>query len=265
MSSDATMWAKRITTGSANTKHVLRALADYADEAWSCYPGQERLARETELSVRTVRRILDSLEETGVITREERRRPDGYRTSDRIYLNKDHPGISPDTMSGEPPSSPDIGDRPHRTSTTTSPDTVTGQELQVEPPVEPQGRARVAEPLLVVVDDPDAGAPSFEAFWHLWPQRNGRKLGKGQARQKWQALGRPERLAAMTGAANYADASSRRLAGAMDAFRWLEKRLWPEWQQPIPSDVASRSDRPPPSRQHVMVDRTATGRWTPGQ
>jgi hypothetical protein len=43
-------------------KPVLVALADFADEAGSCYPGQDRLCQMTGLSIRTVRRALERLE-----------------------------------------------------------------------------------------------------------------------------------------------------------------------------------------------------------
>lgn len=48
-------------------------LADMASRAgWSTFVGQRRLAGQTELSVRTVRRVLQDLERDGLIRRERR-------------------------------------------------------------------------------------------------------------------------------------------------------------------------------------------------
>ena len=85
MSYRATGWAYDLPLAGAK-KFVLVALADMADEAGSCFPGQERLVEMTGLSIRTVRRALESLERTGLLVRESRHDVRGYRTSDRYYL-----------------------------------------------------------------------------------------------------------------------------------------------------------------------------------
>lgn len=79
-------WAVDQRTGSPARKAVLMNLADRADEAWSCFPGQKRIADDTELGERTVRRALDDLTEAGLILRHHRRRKDGSWTSDRYVL-----------------------------------------------------------------------------------------------------------------------------------------------------------------------------------
>lgn len=86
MSWEASGWAKRCRVGSPAIKALLLCLADYADENHQCYPGQERLAWETEQSTRTVRRQLDQLVNLGAITRSRRFRADGSRTSDCYTL-----------------------------------------------------------------------------------------------------------------------------------------------------------------------------------
>lgn len=87
MSYQAQNWAVRITVGSATAKAILLLIANYADEAGSCFPSQDRLAKELELSERAVRDGLARLESMGIIRRERRHDPDGFRTSDRIHLN----------------------------------------------------------------------------------------------------------------------------------------------------------------------------------
>lgn len=68
-------------------KFVLVVLADYADEASTCFPGQGLIARRTGSSVSTIHRALKRLETSGRITREQRWRADGKRSSDRYRLN----------------------------------------------------------------------------------------------------------------------------------------------------------------------------------
>lgn len=88
----------------------------------------------------------------------------------------------------------------------------------------------------------------FEQFWDSWPKRNGKKIGKRDALRKWKRLTLPERRAAYIGAKNYAAASEDPdiAAGAMDAFRWLEKRRWEDWQEPAVPDKPPDERRPRP-------------------
>lgn len=124
-------WARGIQLpGPASRKTILLLLADHANTVWELWAGQETLAAESGWSTRTVRRALDDLEALGVIEREERRRPDGYRAADLIRLCRDwtpDPQVSPDSESPDnDPSAVDISpdnvsdltgqpDRSHRT------------------------------------------------------------------------------------------------------------------------------------------------------
>jgi predicted transcriptional regulator len=90
MSVQAISWALNVSTGDTGAKCLLLALANYADENGECWPSQERLARDTELTDRTVRTKLKLLEECGLIRREHRCSDAGWRTSDyyRLYLGQ---------------------------------------------------------------------------------------------------------------------------------------------------------------------------------
>lgn len=68
-------------------KLVLILLASHADEHGACFPSQAHLAHRSGHSKRTILRALADLEEQGIITRQERRRADGSRSSDLIRLN----------------------------------------------------------------------------------------------------------------------------------------------------------------------------------
>ena len=80
-------WAVNQTVGNALAKAVLMALANCADDVGFCFPGQERLARDTEQGERTVRRHLDKLEAIGLISRAHRYDKNGKRTSDSCQLS----------------------------------------------------------------------------------------------------------------------------------------------------------------------------------
>lgn len=80
-------WAFGQSVGRSGAKFVLTALADKADETHSCFPGVVLLAKETELSERSVRAHLDFLEAEGYITRARRYKGFGARTSDRYVLS----------------------------------------------------------------------------------------------------------------------------------------------------------------------------------
>src|SRR5690625_4814957 len=67
-------------------KFVLVAIANFADGSGLCFPGQERLARMTGFSVRSIRNHVLALEEAGLIQRSGRRRDDGMKTSDEYQL-----------------------------------------------------------------------------------------------------------------------------------------------------------------------------------
>lgn len=89
-------WAVKIKTGSGTLKSVLMAIANYVNQDDCCWYSQERLADDLEVSVKTIQRSLETLEEMGLIQR-TRRQTQGKRTTDEIRLIQ--PG---DTQSGKP-------------------------------------------------------------------------------------------------------------------------------------------------------------------
>ena len=85
MSVKALSWAFDQPIG-GNEKVVLLVLADFADEKGRAYPGQATIATKAHIVEKTVGRVIRKLEEGGYLRREERRRPDGSRTSDLYHL-----------------------------------------------------------------------------------------------------------------------------------------------------------------------------------
>lgn len=79
---------RRVIPGGATAKLLLLCLADYADSDWSCWPSQERLAGEVQVSVRSLNRHLGMLKDAGLVTSE--RRMDGQRRlSDLLTIDHD--------------------------------------------------------------------------------------------------------------------------------------------------------------------------------
>lgn len=73
-----------------NITHRARAvymyLRDRSDAEGKCWPGVKRIAADIHLSPRTVQRALSDLERAGYVTRKERRRDNGSRTSNLYTL-----------------------------------------------------------------------------------------------------------------------------------------------------------------------------------
>lgn len=105
MSVQLIAWAFAQKTGSPTRKAVLLALANRANhDSGLCCPSIDRLAKETDLSRRSVFRALADLEEAGFIQRVRRQRENGSDTSNEYRF---HPGASvspPQVHSDTPPS-----------------------------------------------------------------------------------------------------------------------------------------------------------------
>jgi DNA-binding transcriptional MocR family regulator len=90
VSLEAMAWAFKQHLPAAE-KLVLLSLADHHNGGTGlCIPGQRSIADQTSLSVRTVQRCLQQLEDRGLIERRARFRPEGRgRTSDTYILQGD--------------------------------------------------------------------------------------------------------------------------------------------------------------------------------
>lgn len=115
MSVRVSTWAWQQPVG-GHRKLVLLAVADQANDGGVCWPSQTSLARKCGISERRLRDHLAELEEGGYISRAERRRDDGTRSSDLYAL------LLPDDFAGEAgshrtlrPISPDDSSKSHRT------------------------------------------------------------------------------------------------------------------------------------------------------
>ena len=92
MSIEAMKWAQKVAeTGQLNTGQafVLLLLGDHADEAWSCHPSQELLARRSAQTVRSVERHIARLRDLGLVDTESRYGDGRGRVGLRYYLREE--------------------------------------------------------------------------------------------------------------------------------------------------------------------------------
>ncbi|WP_285295443.1 helix-turn-helix domain-containing protein [Aureimonas altamirensis] len=228
MSFQATSWAVRQKVGSSMGKIILLMIANRADEDGRCFPSQQRLASDCECSVRTVREWLSRFEQKGILRRCERRRNDGRKTSDEIYLAMD--GLFPVHEADEQLDSSEIS----------SPAPAAGCDFD---PAEHQAAA-AADETSAAADADFTGSScrltyhrtyqdsvvseratlhEFDrVFWDAYPH----KVGKGQARSAWIAARRKADLKAiMDGLLRYVQAKPERIAWCNPAT-WLNGERW---------------------------------------
>lgn len=87
MSFQAVAWAIEVRVGDPILKTLLMTICHHADrETWVCWPSQDLLAHETEVSKRTIQRKLEELQEKGFIRITKRRRQDGTQDNSMITV-----------------------------------------------------------------------------------------------------------------------------------------------------------------------------------
>lgn len=88
MSNEALTAISKADIRPSGRKFVAMALADYADEDWSCFPSVSQLASYTSQGEKTVRDHLDGLERDGILSRERHRREDGTLGRYRFKIHR---------------------------------------------------------------------------------------------------------------------------------------------------------------------------------
>lgn len=172
MSITAVAWALKLEVGSPTLKFVLIAVANYADDNGRCWPSQERLARDTELTDRCIRESLKKLEEKGFLTRDHRQVHGSKRQSDVIqlvYQRKQVP-VGPEERGSGGGGGEERGSGCTTGTSRPKPEERgSGKNRQENHQGEPSKGERAD-----ALSPPDA----FEQFWDLYPN----KVGKPKAR-----------------------------------------------------------------------------------
>lgn len=97
----------------------------------------------------------------------------------------------------------------------------------------------------VVGEGASSGEPSddFVEFWNLYPKRNGKKIGKAQARTAWKRLSNAARHQALVAVGNYRKACDQGLTIAKDPQRFLANKFFEDWLEPaVPDERKAKSN-----------------------
>lgn len=214
MSYKATNWAYELPVKGA-PKNVLVALADMADEASQCYPGQKRIADMIGRSPKTVERALKWLEEHGLVSRVHRHGPNGFRTSDRYQLHTEITDLT-DIL---PTSQPAYKAESLQGTVSRLTDTVTLPNRQGDGAIEPS-----VEPLVEPSDSYAPDIAAFDHFWAVWPRRE----GKAAAMKAWtKAIRKTYYGAIIAAATEYAEHPNRPAVQFVPyGASWLNGERW---------------------------------------
>lgn len=251
----------RAQLGSSSRKMLAVRLADFADDnGKGIWPSVETLAQETELSVRTVQRLLADFVNEGllVVVRKATGRPGeatrydfNMRALDRLPDAK-NPETTGDIVSPVTPAD-QTGDTMTRvTPTTETGDTDCGDgchhvtrtviEPSIEPSVERDAPAR--SNLGDDEENPKAIETAFKRFFVSW--KTAIHDSEPDARREWGALSPDERASALAHSESYqAVALSTGRKYLCSAAKYLKERRWVK--------LAEQSVRSPQAEATEMV------------
>lgn len=263
MSHEATIWAiKQTGKGlSPGAKLVLWHLADRHNPDFGCFPKQDRLAADCEMSRSTVNEHLSTLEAKGLIRRERRVDPRTKRQMPTRYVFAFEAEFGDEPPAGGAVSggSQDVAnDRPEpvqkaaeKAAKKPCPKSGHGSETASEIGAEPcpeKGESRVrlsghVEPVREPLRDCVGGASAahiprdFEEFWKAHPRPRDREISAKLFADAVQAGEDPRRI--IKGAERYAaeNAGNKPMYVAYSTS-WLENRRWRDYPaEPLPQPV----------------------------
>ena len=154
MSFKATSWALTVKGLKPATKIVLIYLSDRHNPDYGCFPSVARLAADCEMSERSVHYHIDELERRGLISRQQRTKANGIKTSNDYTLHMDE--------------DPDLQNLQNGTAKSAVSDLQNLQSNLVS-------NNHVSNNLNISV--------IFDDLWSIYPK----KVGKGQARKAFNA------------------------------------------------------------------------------
>jgi hypothetical protein len=212
MSVQAVTWAigLRDVVKSPTHKCILILLGNYADENAYCWPSQKTIAAEARCGDRTVRTVLADLEAAGLITRTQRKRPNGSFSTDGIVLNLSVQNTTNSVQRQDLPKAKNPrrqrqilpAANPANGKIRPNPAANLAGLTSLEPTIEPKDSCpKAAAPFgttgelfgeTLTPSKPKSGAhkraaytPEFEAFWKSWPKARRELSDKRKAFERW--------------------------------------------------------------------------------
>lgn len=249
MSGKILNWAARAPCGDVTAKAVLLILAEACDDNGETYISQDAVAERCCTRRETVNRAMKRLQSVGFITRSQRRRDDGYRSSDLIKLTLC------DFGSREPNARDDNAHEngSHVTLTSIS----CAPNRTAEPPVNPQIEEYMSEKPSKRIRYPD----DFEAIWLAYPNFPGRSI-KAKALAEWQKLDPGQRSDLVKAVIAFAETPQARKDGGqwVKGFHlWLRDGLWRDF---VPSASSPATTAPSIDWDTRLTAFTASGAWS---
>jgi hypothetical protein len=237
MSIKAMAWAKEQTAGSAPTKLVLFALADVADDYGLAWPSMATLAKECEMSERSVRNHVAALEQAGLLRRIERFAKSGRQRSN--YFQLETGAVRPEDDEGEAANlaAPTRKHASARGGKSLPPIEQSKELPEGTTPLAPKGASDLfeLEPEPAKSQNDVKAAALFEEFWRRYP----RKVAKPAAEKAFGAAVKrhsPEDIFA--GLATFRFSDDPRFIP--HAATWLNQRRWMD----EPADAGPSDDGP---------------------
>jgi len=247
MSIHAVSWALKQPVKPASAKLALIAIGNYADAYGRCWPSQQTLAADTNLTERSIRTAIATLEKLGLLKRVTRRRKDGSRASDRFLIPALMQGHGqPEDFSGcEYDTDEPTGKffRDNRKNTTEQPEKSSGLTTFEPSKNHQRNHSSAASP-----PPPAEMVDRFDEFWAAYPKRGLAANPQKPAREKFAKAVKtgadPEAI--IGGARRYAEIEKRSgrfgTEKVAQAQTWLNQERWGDYPA-VPASVASSASR----------------------
>jgi hypothetical protein len=168
-------------------KHALIGVANYADDEGYCFPKISTVAADVGCTRFTIKRAFKEAVQNGLLSRSERKRPDGSRTTDGYQINLDalRAVARPDEKAGDQQiaakggqqiateGGQQIDTHPPQQNDADGPQQIGGDiEPSLEPPDYPSGEPSLNHRAIALTTTFDQ---EFEkAFWPLYPNKVGK-------------------------------------------------------------------------------------------
>lgn len=241
MSHEATNWAVKARGLKPITKIVLWHLADCHNPAAGCFPTQDYLASNAEISRASVNRQLDELENLGLIRRHPRIDPETKRQLPTLYRLAFEEGFEPldvetrvSELDTEQTDDPCLENEESR---------VSDSEVSVSHSYETLTSKGTGKLTSNNSPQPPSGGPRFASLWEGWPDED--RGNRENAEGSWDRLDLKAKAAAVALAPTFLSAYGKRGARTPALVTYIRHKLFEEFEGAPPLDSDGRFEVTP--------------------